>query len=94
MINKEDIIQACERVLDPEIGIDIYTIGLIYNITITDNVVDILMTYTTPLCPYGGRIKDEIIKEISILNPDKVNIEVTFEPKWEISDELRALLGV
>lgn len=94
MITKEDIIQACERVLDPEIGIDIYTIGLIYNITITDNVVDILMTYTTPLCPYGGRIKDEIIAEVNLLNPDKVNIEVTFEPKWEISDDLRALLGV
>jgi len=87
MITKEDIIQACERVLDPEIGIDIYTIGLIYDIKITDNIVDILI-------PYGGRIKDEIIKEISILNPEKVNIEVTFEPKWEISNELRALLGV
>lgn len=94
MITQEQVIQACKQVNDPEITLDIYTLGLIYETRVEDDKIYILMTYTTPLCPFGERMKQELTTELEKLNPAKVEIEVTFSPKWEATDELRELLGV
>jgi len=77
------------------VHLDIYTLGLIYNIEITvDNEINILMTYTTPLCPFGGKMQEELKTALSILNPKVINIELTFSPPWKVSDELREALGI
>ncbi len=95
MISTQEVIEACRRIEDPEITIDIYTLGLIYDISVSErDEISILMTYTTPLCPFGERMKTQLTQELEKLNPKNIDIQVTFEPKWEASQELRDLLGV
>lgn len=95
MITTQDVVEACKQVQDPEIHLDIYTLGLIYDISINEaDEISILMTYTTPLCPFGERMKTQLTEQLSLLNPKTIDIQVTFEPKWEASQELRDLLGV
>lgn len=95
MITKEQVVEACRQVNDPEITLDIYTLGLIYDVTVEDGKsIHITMTYTTPLCPFGERMKNELTQELEKLDPESIHIEVTFTPKWEATDELRELLGV
>lgn len=84
-----------ETVIDPELGIDIFTLGLIYDILIVDSKCTITMTYTTPLCPHGEQMKTEMLQSLQQEYPDLTyEINVTFEPKWQPSDDLRTLLGV
>lgn len=95
MITKDDVIAVCQTILDPEVNLDIYTLGLIYNIDITQKQdINILMTYTTPLCPFGGKMQEELKTALSVLNPKSINIELTFNPPWKVSDELREALGI
>ena len=81
---KEKIIDAIKLVYDPEIPVDVYELGLIYEINIFPiNNVHILMTLTSPACPSAEEIPGEIkmrIKEIEEVND--VNVEVTFEPPY------------
>ncbi len=94
MVTEKEVIEALKLVDDPELNIDVYTLGLIYDIDVTnDGTIKILMTYTTPLCPFGPQLQEDIRVRLSSLS-DKVDIEVTFEPMWKPSDELRSLLGV
>ena len=53
MVAKEQIIEALKEVYDPEIQYDIWSLGLVYNIEIERDRVKILMTFTSPMCPYG-----------------------------------------
>jgi len=75
-----------ETVYDPEFPvIDIWTLGLIYDITINedDNLILILMTFTTPQCPMGDLIKQMTINAIIEVYPDReVALEITFDPLW------------
>ncbi len=91
---KSQVIEQLKTVIDPEIGIDIYTLGLIYDIKIEKKNVNIRMTFTTPACPYGPMLLEEIKIKMNELEIDEVNIDLTFNPPWEPSAELRALLGV
>jgi metal-sulfur cluster biosynthetic enzyme len=92
---KEQVIEMLETVFDPELGVDIWTMGLVYTIDIkSDTVVDILLTYTTPMCPSGEQIKEDIEASLKMLGFETVNITVTFDPPWKPSDELRVVLGV
>ncbi len=92
---KEQVIEMLETVFDPELGVDIYSMGLVYAIDIkSDTVIDILLTYTTPLCPSGEQIKEDIETSLKMLGFETVNITVTFDPPWKPSEELRVALGV
>lgn len=99
MITKEHVIEKLKEVKDPEIGIDVWTLGLIYDITIDDEGVEIRMTLTTPFCPFA----DELIKQVEakageLFDPSDVTksarVELTFEPAWQPSEELRLKLGI
>jgi metal-sulfur cluster biosynthetic enzyme len=95
MITKDEVIAVCQTIQDPEVHLDIYTLGLIYNIEITnDNEIKILMTYTTPLCPFGVKMQEELKTALSVLNPKAIDIQLTFSPPWKVSDELRQALGI
>lgn len=94
-MDKNKIIEMLETVHDPELGLDIWTMGLIYDINIIDEkTVKILMTYTSPLCPLGEEIQEDIKKSLKQLGFENVIIEVTFSPPWKPSSELRTALGI
>ncbi|MBI2208467.1 metal-sulfur cluster assembly factor [Candidatus Woesearchaeota archaeon] len=95
MATKEEVIEALKKVNDPEIGIDVYTLELIYDVKVEDGRVEILMTLTTPMCPYGPMLIEEIRARVRELKGVKeVDVEVTFDPPWQPSEQLRATLGV
>ena len=95
MITKEEIIKTLKTCYDPEINVDVHTLGLIYDISINDKDVKIKMTLTTPFCPYGQFLIDQIKEKIIHNNKAKlVDIELTFDPPWQPSDELRSSLGI
>jgi len=81
---KEKVIEAVKQVYDPEIPVDVYELGLIYDIKIFPvNNVYVLMTLTSPSCPSAGTIPAEIeqkIREIEGVND--VSVELTFDPPY------------
>lgn len=95
-INEQQIIEKIKLVKDPEIGIDVWTLGLIYKITLVEDGVEILMTLTTPLCPFANELITAVEEKVSELGYDEgeVRVELTFEPAWEPSSEVRMMLGV
>lgn len=94
MITREQIIEALKTVKDPEVHIDVWTMGLIYNLEIKDDAVDILMTYTTPFCPWGPDLQENIKSVVQDLGAKTVNIEITFDPPYKMPEALRATLGI
>lgn len=94
-VDREDVILVLKNVVDPEIYIDVWTLGLIYDLRIVDRDVKIVMTFTSPACPAGGFLVSQIRESILDLpEVDKVDIEVVFEPPWQPSEELKAMMGI
>lgn len=104
-IKEKEVIEKLKEVKDPEIGIDIYTLGLIYKITIDKDGVEVLMTLTTPLCPFANELVTEVEKKLLELYKQDLprrneadggyaRVEITFDPPWEPSEQLRTILGV
>jgi len=95
MVGKKEIINVLKKVEDPELGIDVYTLELIYDIKIEKDIVSILMTFTSPTCPFGGMLIEAIDSEIrKIKGVEDVKIDITFDPLWNPSEELRAAFGI
>ena len=97
-INKENIIEILQECYDPEIPIDLWNLGLIYNISIKDNDIDITMSLTTPGCTMGQYMADDIKSKLieQLKNVKNVNVEVVFDPPWQpemMTDEGRKKLG-
>lgn len=95
-ITEQQIIEKIKLVKDPEIEIDVWTLGLIYKIELVEDGVEILMTLTTPLCPFANELISAVEEKVSELGYDEgeVRVELTFEPLWEPSPEVRMMLGV
>lgn len=95
-IKEKDVIEKLKLVKDPEIGIDIWTLGLIYKITLEEKGVEVLMTLTTPFCPFADDMMADVEKKVMELGYQKgeVRVELTFTPAWEPSEEVRMMLGV
>ena len=82
-IDEEDIIQCIRTVMDPEIPVNLYDLGLIYSIKIIDNNVKIEMTLTNPNCPVAGEMPSMVANSIKNLNGFKsVEINLVWEPPW------------
>lgn len=95
MPTKEEAIEVIKTVQDPEIQIDIWTLGLIYNLDAKDiETIDIKMTFTSPMCPFGPMIVEELKGKLTSKGFKTVNVEIVFEPLWQPSEELRMMLGV
>lgn len=94
-ITKEKVIEGLKQSFDPELHLDVYTLGLVYDITVKSDAVKILMTLTTPLCPYGPMLIEDVKAKVkSAANAKKVDVDITFEPPWKPSDELKMMLGL
>lgn len=95
---EEDIVNMLKTVYDPEIPIDIYNLGLIYEVDIDDdNNVTITMTLTAPNCPAADFIIEDVrFKVQSIKAVNNVIIDLTFDPPWNrdmLSEEAKLELG-
>ncbi|MDY6768490.1 MAG: iron-sulfur cluster assembly protein [Candidatus Nanohaloarchaea archaeon] len=100
MPTEDEVRERLKEVIDPELGINIVDLGLVYEIDPDrDGGVHVLMTLTTPGCPLQGVFRERVTAEVSELDDvseDDVEIELTFEPPWnqdKMSDEARAELG-
>ena len=81
----EDVVKVLKGIYDPEIPVDIYELGLIYDVMINeDNEVKILMTLTSPNCPVAESLPADIKSKLQLV-PDihSVDLKLTFEPPWE-----------
>ena len=94
----EDVVQGALRaVKDPEVGINIIDLGLVYDVEIAEGKVDVKMTLTSPGCPVGPQIMGDADQAIRALEGVKdVRIELVWEPYWtpeRIDPKVRAYLG-
>ena len=94
----EEIIKALKTVYDPEIPVDIYELGLVYDVQISEEGnVKIIMTLTTPNCPVAESLPQEVKDKVAEVDEvNEVDLELTFEPSWTkdmMSEEARFELG-
>lgn len=95
MVTREQIIEnVLKKFEDPELMIDVWTLGLIYEIAVEKNAVRIKLTFTSPMCPYGPAMVEELNNLILKEGAASVDIKVTFEPPWQPSEELKEMLGM
>ena len=97
-LTNDDVIKKLLTIKDPELGINIYDLGLIYDIKIDEgNNVNITMTLTTVNCPVADSFPLDIAKNITSLeNSGQVKVKLTFDPPWNkdmMSDDARLALG-
>ena len=95
----EDIVAMLKTVFDPEIPVDVYSLGLVYNIELTDEgVANIDMTLTAPNCPVADFIFEDIRQKVeSVEGVISANVNLVFEPEWDVrmmSDEAKLELGM
>lgn len=95
----EKIVKVLKTIFDPEIPVDIYELGLIYDVFVNENrEVKILMTLTSPNCPVAETLPMEIQEKVASIDMVKdVEIELTFDPPWSkdlMSEEAKLELGM
>lgn len=95
----EKIVGVLKTIYDPEIPVDIYELGLIYDVFVNeDNEVKILMTLTSPNCPVAESLPAEVEEKVKSLNAVKdAEVEITFDPPWTqelMSEEAKLELGM
>ncbi len=97
-ITKEDIIECIKKVMDPEIPVNLYDLGLIYSINIDKNNVEIDMTLTNPNCPVAGQMPENVGKSIEHLDDLKsIKVKLVWEPSWNknlMSEDAKLALDI
>ena len=98
MVTEESVYEVIKEIIDPEIGINIVDMGLIYEVDIDDTTVDITMTLTSPGCPAGGQIVNgtqHVTQQMD--GVEEVNVSVVWTPRWTpemMSEEAKDELGI
>ena len=92
------LLEPLREVIDPEIGINVVDLGLVYAVKKHNRQVDVVLTMTTPACPLSAMIEDEVRQALidSAAGIDDVRVAVVFEPAWSptmMSEQARAELG-
>lgn len=108
-VTKDQIIEVLKSIEDPELFLDIWFLGLVYSIDIQEPEVlaetpaahtggakvAIEMTFTSPMCPAGPMLIDQVREGVKVLNGvAEVDVKITFTPPWEPSDEVKGMLGM
>jgi len=98
MIEKEKVIEKLKEILDPELHISVWDLGLIYKLDIKDDIIYIDMTLTTPGCPLMTTlplyVKQELVKLDGVKDAD---VKLVWEPKWtpdRLTEEAKKKLGI
>ena len=94
---EDQIINTLKQVIDPEIGVNIFDLGLIYDLTVTEDLIKVTMTLTTPGCPMHSSITAWVENALKSLDATKeIYVELVWQPRWTpdmMSNEARAQLG-
>lgn len=95
----EKIVRVLKTVYDPEIPVDIYELGLIYDVFVNEaSEVKVLMTLTTPNCPVAETLPQEVEEKVKSLDEvADAEVEITFDPPWSqdlMSEEAKLELGL
>ena len=97
---RDKVVDAIRRVYDPEIPVNIYDLGLIYDVAIDEQTkrVVVTMTLTTPNCPEADAIPGRVRQQIELLpEVQGAEVEMTWDPPWDksrMSDEVKIMLGL
>ncbi len=95
---KAEVLDVLREVMDPELGVDIVSLGLVYHVDVRDDgVVDITMTLTTPGCPLHAIIGRSIERAMLPLGVSDVKVQLVFSPPWDprmMNDDARLQLGM
>src|SRR5437899_10603295 len=96
-LTEERVLEALKNVLDPELGINIVDLGLVYDVAIEDDAVHIVYTLTTMGCPIGPLIEEQMARMLAdVRGVARVDAEIVLRPPWTpvtISEEAKAALG-
>lgn len=97
-VTEKDIQNALKGVKDPELGLDLVVLGLVYDIEIEEADVKATISLTSPFCPVAGQIVEDARQAIeSVEGVDRASVELTFDPPWtpeRMSPLVRASLGL
>lgn len=98
MPSEEDVRNVLHNVIDPEAGLNIVDLGLVYGVEISGNKLRVDLTMTTPACPMGNMIIDDVRRALAGLVPAdaEIAIELVWEPPWspdKMSDHARGHFG-
>jgi len=98
LVIKNEAVEKIKTIYDPEIPVNIFELGLVYEVTVKDNKdVHVLMTLTAPACPAAEILPEEVQEKVgSVEGVEEVEVEITFEPPWDMemmSDEAKLELG-
>jgi len=85
-VTRDDVINALKTVFDPEIPVNIWDMGLVYDIKITECQIDITMTLTSPTCPMMDELLAQVKQAVSNIADGKtVDVQLVWEPAWDLS---------
>jgi len=97
MVDEEDVLEALSNVIDPELGLDFVELGLVYGVEIEGGRVGITFTLTTPACPIGPQVTEQIQEFVGELpGVETVNASMVFTPPWtpdKMSEDAKFALG-
>lgn len=97
-VTEKDVRKALKTVKDPELGLDLVVLGLIYDVEIEDADVHATISLTSPFCPVAGQIVEDVKTAIEgVEGVESAEVELTFEPPWtpeRIAPLVRASLGL
>ena len=97
MVDQDDVFDALSNVIDPELGLDFVELGLIYGVEIDGPTVDITFTLTTPACPIGPQVSEQMVEFVGELpGVERVNPHMVFTPPWspeKMSEDAKFALG-
>lgn len=85
-VEKEDIISALKTMYDPEIPVNVWDMGLIYDIDIQDTEIVIKMTFTSPTCPMMEELMQQVKEAVQSVSGDvSVRVDLVWDPPWDLS---------
>lgn len=97
MATKDEVLEVLRQVEDPELGMDIVDLGLLYDVEVEDAKVKVLYSLTSMGCPAGPLIAQDIDSAVrQVEGVDDVELELTFDPPWtpdKMSDDAKFILG-
>ena len=98
LISEEEVVKCIKTVMDPEIPVNLYDLGLIYSIKIKENNVAIKMTLTNPNCPVAGQMPENVGKSIQHLDGLKsIEVSLVWDPPWSkdlMSEDAKLALDI
>ena len=96
-VTEEEVTEALEEVIDPELGLDFVSLGLVYDVEIENSEVFVTFTLTTPACPIGPQVSEQMKDFVGQLEGvEKVHPKMVFDPPWSpelMTEDAKFALG-